>query len=83
MTLEEAYKIVKESDFSEGLTMCNLIEYKSYFVFDYRLDPNENELDSLVGVEKKTGRVSVFSPTMISYEEFIDGKELSISLLED
>lgn len=79
MTVKEALELAKASKLTRDKEpLSDAFEYDSYFVFDFRKDPNAKVLDSLVGVNKKTKKVSVFMPIMVSREEFKNKKKIKI-----
>ena len=79
MDVKEALELAESSKITRGKTlMPDAIEYDSYFVFDFRKDPNQKVLDSLVGVNKKTKKVIAFMPIMVSREESNNKKKIKV-----
>lgn len=76
MTAIEAYKALKIKKPLLPISRC--IEYDSLFVFQAYSKTSE-AIGNLYSVDKKTGKVGIFIPPMISKEEYDKGIEVKLT----
>lgn len=76
MTGKEAYAIVSKEYEDKEAVSC--FEYNSMFVFNLVNKNNKKKiLDWLISVDKKSSKISVFSPMSLSLEEYKSGKNIT------
>lgn len=84
MTAKRAYALLMTKN--PGVKVGKCFEYDSVFVFQLApdmllLSKNQSRmLDSLISVNKKTGKIRDFKPFHISVEEYYSGKEIPASV---
>lgn len=82
MTVKEAYE--KLTNKISGMQVTECYEYDSVFVFQLAPAAMKNTsrlLTGLTSVDKRTGAIKTFKPFDIPFEEYQDGKQVSISLI--